>query len=66
MFNVCPSFDVGFVVKNKDGRMQKGEVYYGASFLSQSGRFLIINEAVSSVEVFDNKGGKRIVNLGYD
>jgi hypothetical protein len=54
--------DVSFVVRYRDGRNQKGEVNYGSSFLSQSGRFLVRNDAVASVLVVDSKGGKRIVS----
>ncbi|MCU7547915.1 VCBS repeat-containing protein [Chitinophagaceae bacterium LB-8] len=54
--------DVSFLIRYKDGRIQRGEVYYGSSFLSQSGRFLIINNKVTSVEVMDGKGRKRIIS----
>jgi hypothetical protein len=47
----------------KNGRRQKRELYYGASFLSQSGRFLNIDENVKAVEIRSNKGSVRSVSL---
>lgn len=45
----------------KDGTKQKQEFYYGASFLSQSGRFITVNNNVRSVTVTNDKGNKRQV-----
>jgi hypothetical protein len=50
-------------VKYKDGRVQKRELYYGASFLSQSGRFLTADQNIASIEITDNTGKKRVVSL---
>ncbi len=55
---VQPS-DVSAVIKYKNGKTRKQEIYYGSSFLSQSGRFLNLDENVSAVEITDNKGNKR-------
>jgi hypothetical protein len=51
--------DVSAVVRYKDGRVQKQELYYGTSFLSQSGRFLQINDSIASIEIVNSSGAKR-------
>ena len=51
--------DVSAVIKYKSGLVQKREVYYGASFLSQSGRFLTIDSNVVSVKVTNSKNQSR-------
>lgn len=51
--------DVSATIKYKNGKIRKEEIYYGASFLSQSGRFLNINKNVATVEVKDFKGQTR-------
>lgn len=55
--------DVSAHIRMKDGRVQKQEFYYGASFLSQSGRFIPVGAAVQSIEIRNNKGQSRVVNL---
>ncbi len=47
----------------KDNNKRKWEVGYGASFLSQSGRFLNVDNNVRSVEIQDSKGKIRKINL---
>jgi hypothetical protein len=59
---VAPT-DASALIKYKDGRIQKQEFYYGSSFLSQSGRFLQLNNSVASIEITDNKGRKRSITL---
>ena len=51
--------DVSAVIRYKNGGMQKREFYCGTSFLSQSGRFLLVNDSIRSIEVFDRKNSKR-------
>jgi hypothetical protein len=51
--------DVAAIIKYKNGASEKREFYYGTSFLSQSARFIKISNAVSSVEIVDNKGKHR-------
>jgi len=53
--------DVSAIIKYKSGVSRKQEIYYGASFLSQSGRFLDLDEQVVSVEITDESGKKRTV-----
>ncbi len=55
--------DVSAIIKYKNGITQKREVGYGSSFLSQSGRFLNIDHNIASVEVKDNKGNTRQINI---
>lgn len=56
-------FDVSAVITCKNGSHQKREAGYGASFLSQSARFLNIDSNVISVEIKNNKGGIRNINI---
>jgi len=43
--------------------IEKREFYYGSSFLSQSGRFVNINDNISSITILDNKGIQRVINF---
>ena len=54
--------DVSAVIRFKNGSSRRQEFYYGASFLSQSGRFLLLDDNVSSVEIMNNKGLVRKMN----
>jgi hypothetical protein len=51
------------IIQLKNGKQRKEEFYYGASYLSQSARFLNINENVKSIHIYNNKGEERIVNF---
>ena len=53
------SLDVSAVILYKSGNKQKREFYYGASFLSQSARFINVDSTVSSVTIKDSKGNTR-------
>ena len=55
--------DVKAMVNYKNGKTCVQEFYYGSSYLSQSGRFLLLDEAASSVEITNSKGLTRKVNL---
>jgi hypothetical protein len=44
------------IIHFKNGKIQKEEVYYGSSFLSQSGRFISVNENVSFIDITDHAG----------
>lgn len=55
--------DISAVITYKNGTKQKREFYYGASFLSQSGRFINVDSTVSSVIIKDTKGNTRQVVL---
>jgi hypothetical protein len=56
-------FDESAVITYKNGQKQKREIGYGSSFLSQSGRFLTVDENVILVEIKNNKGAVREINL---
>ncbi|TWF39998.1 VCBS repeat protein [Chitinophaga polysaccharea] len=47
----------------KDGRKQKQECYEGASFLSQSARFLSVGDNVASIVIADSNGRTRKVSF---
>lgn len=55
--------DLYALIRLKNGKTRKQEFYYGASYLSQSSRFLNINDAVKSMQIFNNKGENRIINF---
>ena len=55
--------DTYAVIKYKDGRMTRQEFYYGDSFLSQSGRFINIDNTMASVSIVDNDGHSRNIPL---
>jgi len=54
--------DVRALIEYKSGRRRVAEVDYGSSFLSQSGRFLLLNDSVRSLEVVDSKGARRKIS----
>jgi len=56
-------FDESAIVTYKNGKKQKREIGYGSSFLSQSGRFITIDNTVVSVEIKNNKGEVRKLSL---
>jgi hypothetical protein len=56
-------FDVIAIITYKNGVQQKREIGYGASFLSQSARFLSIDSNVVSVEIKNNKGEVRKIDI---
>jgi hypothetical protein len=56
-------FDESAVIHYKDGKKQLREIEYGSSFLSQSGRFLTIDNNVVSVDIKNNKGQTRRLNF---
>jgi hypothetical protein len=55
--------DVSALATLKNGKKQRIEFYYGSSFLSQSGRFIQLNNQMASVEITDRKGNKRSVAI---
>lgn len=61
-FIALKPLDESAVIYYKDGRKQKREIGYGSSFLSQSGRFLAVDENVLSVEIRNSKGVIRKIN----
>jgi hypothetical protein len=55
--------DVSAELIYKNAKTQRRECYYGFSFLSQSARFLSIDNNVTSVTITDSKGAKRKVDI---
>jgi len=55
--------DISAVIRYRNGKVQYREFYYGYSFLSQSARFLNINEQVESVQITNGKGESRNVPI---
>ncbi len=45
----------------RDGKTRREEFQYGSSFLSQSARFITINDAVESIEIFKRNGPSRLM-----
>jgi hypothetical protein len=62
MARVNPS-DLSATIKYKDGRSARQEFYYGSSFLSQSGRYININNDMASVTIVNSKGLSRSLQI---
>jgi hypothetical protein len=62
MLDLLPG-DTWAAIELKDGRKRKEEFYYGASFLSQSDRFLLLRPVMVSVSVTGDRGNKRSIPL---
>lgn len=55
--------DASAIIQYKNGKSQKREFYYGSSFLSQSARFLTIDNTIASVIITNSKNIARKINL---
>ncbi len=53
--------EVAAIIEYKNGTKRKEEFYYGQSFLSQSGRFVLKNDHIKTITVIDMKGNKRVI-----
>ena len=53
--------DVKVLIQYKNGNKRMQETYYGNSFLSQSARFLKLEDQMKSVEISDARGNKRTI-----
>jgi hypothetical protein len=53
--------DAAATIKDASGKTERREFYYGSSFLSQSGRYLWVNDKTASIEIVDGQGKKRII-----
>ncbi len=53
--------DAYAIIKYKNGKMEKQEFYFGSSFLSQSARFIKLDDNMASIIIFDGKGNQRVV-----
>jgi hypothetical protein len=56
-------FDVSALITYKNNTVLRQEFYYGASFLSQSGRFFDVDQNMKSVKITDSNGQTRVINL---
>jgi hypothetical protein len=54
--------DMAALLTLKSGAVRRQELYFGSSFLSQSGRSLLLSPAVTAVEVIDTKMARRKLN----
>jgi hypothetical protein len=57
------SSDVSVLLKFKNGKTRREEIYFGSSFLSESGRFLNIGKNVVSAEITDWRGHSRKLDI---
>ena len=55
--------DLFAIIHYKNGSIQKQEFYFGSSFLSQSSRFISINENVSGITITNNKNVSRTISF---
>ena len=55
--------DQSAVITYKNGSHTKQEFYYGSSFLSQSSRFILINDKITQVSIKNNRGITRLVKF---
>jgi hypothetical protein len=62
VLQINPS-EVSAMIKFKNGKTEKREFYNGSSFLSQSARFVNIDENVSEIMVVDYKGNHRVIQF---
>ena len=55
--------DVSIEIVFRNGKKQRQECYYGASFLSQSARFVTIDKNVASISIADSKGKTKKIDF---
>ena len=51
------------ILQLKNGKQRREELYYGVSYLSQSSRFISINNTVTSIKIFNSNGEGRTINF---
>ena len=51
------------IIKYKSGKIRKEEFYNGTSFLSQSGRFMLLDDKIESITITDVYGKLRSITL---
>jgi len=51
------------IIELKNGATRREEFYYGAGFLSQSSRTIVIDETIEGITIFSNEGGARKLNI---
>jgi hypothetical protein len=55
--------DCRAVLHFRNGKTRKEEFYYGSSFISQSGRFVLLDENISSIDITDHAGQVRTLSF---
>ena len=55
--------DAYAIIQYKNGKTERQEFYYGASFLSQSARFISNNDHIKSIKVVNNLGKQRSLDI---
>jgi hypothetical protein len=55
--------DVSAMIRYRNGKGEKRELYYGSSFLSQSARGIVVGENVTSVDITNTRDETRTVKL---
>jgi hypothetical protein len=55
--------DVSAMIRYRNGKGEKRELYYGSSFLSQSARGVVVGDGAASIDITDVRGGVRTVRL---
>lgn len=60
------SDDVYALLENENMNIRKQEFYYGAGYLSQSSRYISIDEKIKKVTIFNSKEEHRIINLANE
>jgi hypothetical protein len=55
--------DVSALLQLGNGKIEKEELYYGSSFLSQSGRFLSVDKNAVSAEITNSRREKRKISF---
>jgi hypothetical protein len=57
------SNDAYAIIEYQNGKKERQEFYYGSSFLSQSARFISINDGMKNIRITDNLGKERTVDM---
>lgn len=57
------NIDQSAVIGYRDGSSTRQEFYYGSSFLSQSSRFILVNNKVAQVAIKNSLGKIRVIKF---
>jgi len=57
------NIDQSAVISYRDGSSTKQEFYYGSSFLSQSSRFILVNNKIAQVAIKNSLGKIRVIKF---
>ncbi len=59
------TLEMSAILRYKSGRSRKVECGYGSSYLSESGRFLSVNEQVAEVTIINSRGVSRTLKAPF-